>query len=316
MARMSYGRFIIYFVSWNLNLQVGWGSDITPNIPFPQTLDENLKRAVEDAAGNITDELFHKLSEKIDALGDKTIEDIVLVKIRNKYTETSDKIKQLGSNLTRTLNHKLNVTESAILSKVDDEISKITSDIRDKYLDFEKQINTDIDSKQKTTEEHLSNATESMLRNLDTQLDQLMFNVSSKSNEGSSRTMVVFSALLTKNVLSDGTNYIAFDHVVTNIGHGYNKTGGFFTTPIDGVFTFTSVFLVDDGYVNIKLTKNGNEIARGYAAKDVREGAGFVSVILNLKTGDEVGIKMIPGWITGCMRGDFYSSFSGTKVGH
>lgn len=301
---------------WNLNLQMGWGSDTTPSVSFSHTLDENLRRAVEDAAGNITNELFRRLSEKIDELGDKTIKDIVLKKIMNKYSETIDEIKELGSNLTRTFSQKLNVTESEILSKVDTEINEISSDIRDKFLDFAKKIDNDIDSKQQMAAEHLNKSTESMVKNLDTQLDQLMFNVSSNTFEGSSRTTVVFSALLTQNVLSDGTNYISFDHVVTNIGHGYNKTGGFFTTPIDGFFMFTSVFLVDDGYVNVKLTKNGNGVARGYAAKDVREGAGFVSVILNLKAGDQVGIKMIPGWITGCMRGDYYSSFSGTRVGH
>jgi hypothetical protein len=60
---------------------------------------------------------------------------------------------------------------------------------------------------------------------------------------------------------------------VTNVGLRYNTTLGIFTAPVKGLYVFSCPFLVNHGYVNAQLVKNGHEVGRGYGAKDTREGS-------------------------------------------
>lgn len=52
--------------------------------------------------------------------------------------------------------------------------------------------------------------------------------------------MVAFHVELRKSIEHLLTNQILkYDHIITNIGEGYDKTTGKFTAPVDGVYSFS-----------------------------------------------------------------------------
>jgi hypothetical protein len=79
---------------------------------------------------------------------------------------------------------------------------------------------------------------------------------------------------------------------------------------------FICSFLTADGYVNIRIMKNKNEIVRSYAAQSRREeDSGLITVIVDLKQDDQIGVKLVPRWTTGLLRGDLYSIAIGCQEG-
>lgn len=61
-------------------------------------------------------------------------------------------------------------------------------------------------------------------------------------------TTVAFHVYLKNSISSLSQNQIIkYDHVVTNIGEGYDTTTGKFTVPVDGVYSFTWTYLTKKG---------------------------------------------------------------------
>ena len=116
------------------------------------------------------------------------------------------------------------------------------------------------------------------------------------------------------------TNYnskpVVYGNVETNMGSGYNKSTGLFTAPVAGTYVFiwhVMTYKTGSGYCYLYLYRNGAQL-QFTAYADVRgrtdgNDAGSNSAILNLNTGDTVGIRTYGG--CGYLYGSEYTSFSG-----
>ncbi|XP_062609784.1 complement C1q-like protein 3 [Saccostrea cucullata] len=123
---------------------------------------------------------------------------------------------------------------------------------------------------------------------------------------------------------------LVFNSVETNLGSGYNKRTGIFTTPTSGVYAFTWTLHAagkhiagssgsNYGEMNTAIKLNG--VTKGVIVADTEtqydNGAGTGFVVLNLNAGDE--IKIVSDRYGG--QGSMYSSdqngrtsFSGFQI--
>lgn len=128
--------------------------------------------------------------------------------------------------------------------------------------------------------------------------------------------------------LTAGTTLV-FDSAITNLGNGYNKRTGIFTTPSSGVYAFTWTVTAAGlhvagssgqyGEMNASIKQNG--VTRGAIRADTEskyvDGAATGFVVLSLKAGDEV--QIVSDTFNG--QGSLYSedshgrtSFSGFQI--
>jgi hypothetical protein len=103
---------------------------------------------------------------------------------------------------------------------------------------------------------------------------------------------------------------VIFKKLVTNIGDAYKPSSGQFIAPVNGTYHFHTSFLSGNGaevwtYIDLNGQVQVRADARG---TDSRHGTGSQSVILELKTGDIVSVKIYQG---NTILGLEYSSFSG-----
>lgn len=122
--------------------------------------------------------------------------------------------------------------------------------------------------------------------------------------------------------MPEGSIFI-FDIVETNLGNGYNKTTGIFTTPTSSLYAFTYVARSKSNsqYGEINAALMQNEVVKGVIVADTEKqydiGSATGFVVLETKPGDRFRIA-VTEWNG---QGDIYSnnnngrtSFSGFRV--
>lgn len=149
------------------------------------------------------------------------------------------------------------------------------------------------------------------LRRLD-DLSQTMEVLEKRLNEQSQADVkVAFTAILLggSNTINKDEN-VVFNKVQTNIGEAYNPSNGKFVAPRNGTYYFHTSFLSDQiSELWVAIFLNSADTARANARGLIgRHGTGSQSVILELKTGDIVSVKMLRD---SAIWGDSYSAFSG-----
>jgi hypothetical protein len=108
---------------------------------------------------------------------------------------------------------------------------------------------------------------------------------------------------------------LIFDHVIFNLGNGYNNVTGKFTAPKNGLYVFGwHILAVYKKITHTALMVNGKEISGNYCHTKGTDGHQPCSkmTVVNLAAGDTV-------WIAYTGNGDYhtngyYSSFSGVKI--
>lgn len=270
---------------------------------------------IENIANKTAEDILLELTKKIDDLEVSIVQDMLINEIKGEHDNLQTEKNKLSADLRGTLDNLLEIKEFQILNKTENDIEKLTSDNHKDLSNYEEFLKNMVDTEITNIHEAAINFTESIIGSFNRELHEILQNASTKNEPQSAVIPVAFTALLTSNVQVFDETCIIFDRVVTNVGLRYNTTVGTFTAPVKGLYVFSCPFLVNHGYVNAQLVKNGHEVGRGYGAKDTREGSGFINLILNLAKDDWVCVKVIPAWSTGLLRGDLYSSFSGFLVG-
>lgn len=269
---------------------------------------------IENIANKTAEDILLELTKKIDDLETRMVQDIFKNEMENVRSKLQNETDELSAYLKGTFDNLLETKEFQILNKTENDIENLTSDNHKDLSNYEEFLKSMVNTEITNIHEAAINFTESITESFNRELHEIVQNASTKNEPQSAIIPVAFTALLTSNVQVFDEKCIIFDRVVTNVGLRYN-TVGIFTAPVKGLYVFSCSFLVNHGYVNAQLVKNGHEVGRGYGAKDTWEGSGFINLILNLAKDDWVCVKVIPTWSTGLLRGDLYSSFSGFLVG-
>ncbi|XP_021359604.1 cerebellin-2-like [Mizuhopecten yessoensis] len=124
------------------------------------------------------------------------------------------------------------------------------------------------------------------------QADDKLSRIRKVANEDN-HTAVGFYARLSPHTLQLGEHQtLEFDHVVTNVGNGYDSRHGHFTAPVAGLFSFTSTVLLSSSnnhLMQLNIVKNGVDIGHlfSYSALD----KGTRTVVLQLSVGDMVWVR-------------------------
>ena len=109
-----------------------------------------------------------------------------------------------------------------------------------------------------------------------------------------------------------GGDTLIFDEVVTNVGNVYDKNQGFFTAPVNGLYSLSASIM---SLLNAKLhcanLKNGMNVANLYGGLNDYQ-ADTATIVLELQASDRVWIKHLVGSGYANQRVNvFYSYFSG-----
>ncbi|XP_033749093.1 uncharacterized protein LOC117333778 [Pecten maximus] len=107
--------------------------------------------------------------------------------------------------------------------------------------------------------------------------------------------LVAFSAYLSHTINELVADYsIKFDHVITNVGNGYNPTTGVFTCPKSGTYVLTwSIGMLHPGYIYTYLTRNGGSISFANTADDTYSSMASQTVVYVLNQGDVITVKVV-----------------------
>ena len=126
---------------------------------------------------------------------------------------------------------------------------------------------------------------------------------------------VAFTATVTRDMTSQDGQTLVFPHIITNVGGGYNENTGVFTAPRDGVYVF---FCKISASINANdmlfdFTLNGSmktqNLVYGRSSNPYRTSSN--SIVLQLRHGDRVWIKMSKGGKHYSYSGSGDLSFSG-----
>jgi hypothetical protein len=124
------------------------------------------------------------------------------------------------------------------------------------------------------------------------------------------QTAIAFTARLSHDISPGIGQAINFDHVLTNIGNGYNPHAGIFTARVPGVYLFaTTVMSFPQHFMRVEMVKDGAELcfALGETA-DYATGSCIATV--HLAAGQDVWVKHNAGdGIHGT-----YTTFSGILI--
>lgn len=168
----------------------------------------------------------------------------------------------------------------------------------------------DFQSRGRDLQSRLS-ASEKRLREFGARISQL-------ERENANRTNVAFFAGLS-NAGDVGPFHVdvtlTFSQVLTNVGNAYERTTGFFTAPVNGVYYFQfTVASRSVGSSGVFVVKNNQIIMYNVEGKQ-DWGMNYItnSLLLELKAGDEISLRL-PSRTVMYDDGDRHSSFSGALL--
>ncbi|XP_063397261.1 heavy metal-binding protein HIP-like [Mytilus trossulus] len=105
---------------------------------------------------------------------------------------------------------------------------------------------------------------------------------------------VAFYAQLTTIETNVGMHHpIVFDHVILNIGKGYNKFTGAFTAPVSGIYVFTfTLYPNRDSSIAVNIFKNNEVIAQSF----IEMTSGMISgttpiAVVDMNVGDAAFVR-------------------------
>ena len=127
---------------------------------------------------------------------------------------------------------------------------------------------------------------------------------------------IAFYATLTTHTTLGPKQTIEFDHIITNIGNGYNGVSGIFTVPITGIYQFSTTmfqYMSSQHEIHTQLMKNN--IAVGQNFGNSNRASATQTVIVAAQKSDIVYVRHheIIG-STQVIFGQGYSSFSGFLI--
>lgn len=106
---------------------------------------------------------------------------------------------------------------------------------------------------------------------------------------------------------------VEYDHVITNLGNGYDPRHGHFTCPVKGLYLFAVTVLSSSRgshALYTEVVKNGNRVTRLY--NTITEASSTTSVFLiTLEVGEMVWVRSLNSEI---IHGYGYDSFAGTLI--
>ncbi|XP_078028641.1 uncharacterized protein LOC117261752 isoform X2 [Epinephelus lanceolatus] len=215
--------------------------------------------AAEESAESTTEQTTPDIWAEVRALRDMVVELKVFVQMlqRENSVQATDLIS-LGTRLT--------ATES-------------------KTSDLEK-VNADLQTRLSSSESEL------LLSK--SRIDQL-------ERENAERPKVAFYTALTDAGTLGPFNTditLKYSKVFTNIGNAYNPATGFFTAPVKGVYCLQFTVCGNlQGSMGVELYKNNQQIMHNGERKE-EGGAEYLtnSVVLELKTGDEIHLVLPSGY--------------------
>lgn len=104
-------------------------------------------------------------------------------------------------------------------------------------------------------------------------------------------------------------NVIKFDDVVTNIGKHYSPSTGVFTAPQNGLYNL-GCMIMNSGkhHISYYWMKNNVFLSHGLTVDSSHAASQSHNIVLNLKKGDQMYIKLIRG---GTIQGTRHSYITG-----
>ena len=122
-----------------------------------------------------------------------------------------------------------------------------------------------------------------------------------------------FSAVISshlKNLSHDQP--IVFDTVMSNFGQAYNGNSGVFHIPVSGTYMFfVNILSERDNFIETELLVEGKTIAEIYSGATQFYGAGSNFVIVTVKRGQNVWVKVHNAYSTNMAIHCCWSTFSG-----
>ncbi|KAK3101198.1 hypothetical protein FSP39_001681 [Pinctada imbricata] len=124
---------------------------------------------------------------------------------------------------------------------------------------------------------------------------------------------IAFTACRTTGVQLSNGQTVAYDHVVTNLGGGYDTNQFQFSAPLSGLYQFTvTVMSGMNTIIHLRIVKNGSELVKVFSTGHWDE-TGTNVVNVHLHKNDRVWVQAMD--TSSSLEGGFgYNCFSGNLI--